>query len=187
MKKLFLLFVLCLAAVLPASAGMGISAGTGAHTHSDANTGGGTLTLSGTLSSTKACATGFTRVTPNFCQADAVGSASSVGACALNNAIAGASDVKAVLFRVESVLVTANSVALRTALLVTYAPTDTTCTTALINQDWTAREEVAAAATTLSRNVGFFISRTNTSGQTYHAATRCASCTVSLFIAGYLD
>ena len=50
-----------------AHAGMSIAAGQGEHTHSDASTGGGTLTLGGTLSSTKACAAGYTRVGPNFC------------------------------------------------------------------------------------------------------------------------
>lgn len=53
---------------LTGRAGMSIAAGGGGvHTHSDANTGGGTLALSGSLTSTKACSPGYTRVSPNHC------------------------------------------------------------------------------------------------------------------------
>lgn len=73
MIKLYL-FLLAALLAAPAYAGLAVSAGTGVHTHSDANTGGGTLTLSGTLSSTKACATGFTRSGPNYCKRTATAS-----------------------------------------------------------------------------------------------------------------
>ena len=185
--RLFVFLIGLLLAAAPAVAGMGMSAGTGAHTHSDANTGGGTLAVSGTVSSTKACATGFTRVTPNFCQANLVGSASSVAACAISNPITGGSDVKAVLFRAEVILVSANSVALRAVLFQSYGPADTSCATALFREDIAAYEEVAKVLTTISRQGIYFVSRTDSSGQTYHNATLCASCTVSLYNAGYFD
>jgi len=72
MKTLVLLFSLLVAAVhcTPVYSGMTIAPGTPSHTHSDASTGGGTLALSGTLSSTKACAAGYTRIGPNYCALD---------------------------------------------------------------------------------------------------------------------
>lgn len=42
------------------------------HTHSSASTGGGTLAPSGPVTSTKPCATGYTRINPNFCLKDIV-------------------------------------------------------------------------------------------------------------------
>ena len=68
MNRILLLLLLCVPALI-ASAGMAIAPGTAAHTHTDANSGGGTLTVSGTLSSTKACATGYVRTAPNYCKA----------------------------------------------------------------------------------------------------------------------
>jgi len=68
MKTLALLFSLLVAAVhcAPVYSGMSIAAGQGVHTHSDENS-GGTLGLTTTLSSSKACAANFTRLSPNYC------------------------------------------------------------------------------------------------------------------------
>lgn len=67
MIKVRALFILCALLAAPAFAGLAVTPGSPVHTHSDANTGGGTLTLSNTLSSTKACASGFGRAVLNYC------------------------------------------------------------------------------------------------------------------------
>lgn len=68
-------FFIALLFIAPfAVAGMSLSPGVGVHTHSDDNTGGATLgahSVTGALASTKACAAGYTRLTPNFCTRNA--------------------------------------------------------------------------------------------------------------------
>lgn len=69
MKKLCLFIASLFALVLAQSTlGSGLQGSVPQHNHSSASTGGGTLAVSGTLSSTKACAATFTRVTPNYCR-----------------------------------------------------------------------------------------------------------------------
>ncbi len=111
-------FLLALASCAPVYAGMSIaSGGQGTHTHSDANTGGGTLALSGSLTSTKACATGFTRTAPNYCKRSSfsygatISRTSGVGCTA--TASLGVSDVQMVDLFGQLVLTSAAAVNLK--------------------------------------------------------------------------
>ena len=146
---MFLLAILLSAAT--AFAGLAVSPGTPAHTHTDANTGGGTLAVSGTVSSTKACYTGYTRVSPNFCLKDEEGGAVfslSASGCTLSTA-PGPTDVKALLLTVSHQVISANAVGFRTSTARIYAPSDTTCALGgQVTFDTAMREFAAVAAGT---------------------------------------
>lgn len=149
---MFLLAILLSAAT--AFAGLAVSPGTPAHTHTDANTGGGTLAVSGTVSSTKACAAGYTRMTPNYC-ADTPPQPATVGqgrdTCTAVSMPAG--DAKGVTFYFSVAAKSANAVALRDANLTFYS--DSGCTTVITATGISAREETAVVAgTTMAIKVG---------------------------------
>lgn len=132
-------------------AGLSVSPGTPAHTHTDANTGGGTLAVSGTLSSTKACAGGYTRQSPNYCYVAAPANVALVrDAC---TAVAAASaDAKVTVLLATMVVNSANAIALRYSDVAVYS--DATCATLYTpgtagGQTTNAREFAAVAAGTL--------------------------------------
>lgn len=199
MNRLLLALLFLLVGLLPwpaANAGMAIAPGTATHTHSDANTGGGTLAVSGTLSSTKACASGFVRVMPNYCKALGEGTGvalSVVGTCVQSTALSGVTDAKAVvatqLFQVTS----QNVAGVRQIQVAVYGATDTTCISAKAHQyDALIREQVATAGGTLlltaagasailpSDATGRIVAKlvSNSSGGAF---------TANLYIAGYFD
>ena len=130
MKKLLLILLLC--AFAPVFAGMAIAPGTAAHTHSDANTGGGTLAVSGTVSSTKACVTGFIRENPNYCRRSvAVSDVAWADATACTARTTGKSlpaDATAVRLHITWSIKSNNAVALRANDIKFF--NDTTCTAA---------------------------------------------------------
>lgn len=149
--KLFawLVLVWALAAsCAPASAGLSLSPGTPAHTHSDANTGGGTLSVSGTLSSTKACASGYTRLGPNFCSRPEAGQSDVSIVRDTCTAIAMPdSGAKALLLRVNVGVKSSNGAALRFSIANFYDGVGCTAlVTRLIHQHY---EEVAKIAGTM--------------------------------------
>lgn len=156
-------------ALTPKEAKAIIGGAIGVHTHASNASGGGTLNLSGTLASTKACASGFTRVSPNFCLRDNTGSVAvfsqSATGCVLSTALS-ASDVKAVLLRITQDVVSTNLVSLKVASVRIYAVGDTTCAGAnYVELDANIHEAVAVAAgTPLLRRESHHIVRTSSTG-----------------------
>lgn len=182
---------------IAAQAGLGVTAGSPVHTHSDTNSGGGTLSLSGTLSSTKACASGYARTGPNFCKRVGtqlginVGSVSSNAACTLTTALSGVSDAKAVLLAPEFGLYSLNAVGVLGADVILYAASDTTCVTV---RNYTARSAREWVATALNTAVDFstasIVVETNTSGQFRYRSnvfSGGSSTVVTLWATGYFD
>jgi hypothetical protein len=150
MKKLLLIPLLFLPALI-ASAGMAIAPGTAAHTHTDANSGGGTLTVSGTLSSTKACATGFTRKGPNYCarnNANGIGQAwaDAVACTARTSTPALPADAKLAMISLHWRGLSNNAVGFRTNILNFWTTAACTASTAQVSSEASFREEVAVAA-----------------------------------------
>jgi hypothetical protein len=172
MKKILLLVWLLFVAPL-AHAGMSLSPGMVAHTHADANTGGGTLALSGTLSSTKACASGYTRVGPNYCAITdgttgqvLVSAASATIACTQSPALTGVTDAKAVQVTVNSTVFALNAAAQRGWNAQLYGPTGSTCSVATVNIGYLIREFVAVAGTTvLGQATASYLVKSSTTGQ----------------------
>jgi hypothetical protein len=144
MKKIYLILLLCIPAL--AFAGLSVTPGTPAHTHSDANTGGGTLTVSGTLSSTKACEVGYSRVVPNLCWRG--GTAMTAATRDTCDAVAmPSSDAKAIVYLFRTEPRTANAILRRYTQMVAYD--DATCVgTTMAFQDSSQYEEVAKVAGT---------------------------------------
>ena len=151
-RSLFVSIVLVLFFGLFASAGMNISPGTGVHTHSDANSGGGALTVSDTLSSTKACATNFVRVVPNYCKrlggGFPGGSWADATACTART-LGGAvpADAVAVSLQLEWEGLSNNAVGLRFNSVNFYS--ETACTNAAATSQYGIREQAAVVAGTL--------------------------------------
>ncbi len=161
MKTLALLFSLLLGSVhcAPVYSGMSIAAGQGAHTHSDASTGGGTLSLSGTLSSTKACASGYTRVGPNYCANDdhsSTGTAWADAAACTARTLTPAvpADAKLIILNLQWRALSNNAVASRSNFVQFW--TSATCTGASDRSffsDFNIREMAATAAGTTLADV----------------------------------
>jgi hypothetical protein len=122
-------------------AGMVMTPGTAAHTHSDANTGGGTLAVSGTLSSTKACASGYTRIGPNFCGSTSAYSTPVLTLDACTALTKPATDATALLISASVVLRTNNTVSQKFAQIDAF--NDAGCATVLDRVQWRAYENPA--------------------------------------------
>ena len=188
MKKLLLILLLCVPAF--AFAGMAIAPGTAAHTHSDANTGGGTLAVGGTLSSTKACASGFARISPNFCKAtDFVANISlSSGTCTATAAIAGLGDAKGVILKIISHVWTANVVGLLGVNVGVFLTTDTTCVTQVGRVSASVREFVATPPELALRVSDSLIAASAANGSLrVQAVTLCSGCSADVYVTGYFD
>lgn len=169
-------------------AGMSLSPGTTVHAHSDANTGGGTLALGGTLSSTKVCASGFTRIGPNYCRKITISTVAEVGAC--GPVTLPASGAKAVEFWVQNTVTSANAVGARSAWVSFWA--DSGCTTTLISSFKTQVYEHAAVAsgTILAEAVSVLVAPVaNGSLYVNGIESGCAGalCAPQYGIAGYFD
>lgn len=186
--------LLALASCAPVYAGMSIAPGTPAHTHSDASTGGGTLALSGTLSSSKACATGYTRISANYCARNSVGVADSfvsAGACAQTSALSGVTDAKGVQVLLFANNISAGAVGSRQMALSFYLPTDTTCAAGIFSATDSIYEFSAVAAGTLiSTTNRTFNLLSSATGRLYVKPSTFTSGTgasFDLFVLGYFD
>ena len=142
MKKLLLILLLCVPAF--AFAGMAIAPGTAAHTHSDANTGGGTLAVSGTLTSTKACASGYVRLGPNFCGNTAAYATPGLTLDACTALTTPASDATALLISASMLIQSNNTVSVKFAQIDAF--NDSGCVTLLDRAQWRAAENPPAFA-----------------------------------------
>lgn len=113
----------------------------------------GAVTFSSTVASSKSCAAGFTRVTPNFCKYNSQASSSGLTPDNTCHSIdfAGTWGVPSSVTVVESDfiinIVSNNAIAQRRLLVTLYA--DSGCATAKSTIDETAREQAAVAATAL--------------------------------------
>lgn len=106
------------------------------------------LAISGTLSSTKACASGYTRVGPNFCAKTGTPSLTSLTNNVCTAVSLPASDAKSLLLEVYVQAVSANAIATRFSQLNGYG--DSGCATLLLRQEVSARENPAEAAVTMA-------------------------------------
>lgn len=149
MRHIRSLFFLVAFSVVAGSvfAGLSVSPGTPVHTHTDANTGGGTLAVSGTVSSTKACAAGFSRKGPNYCINDDVGGegwVDAVGCTARTFIDAVPVDAKLVHLAVTFQVLSGNAVAYRSNTV--NFRRDSACSIQGNNIPFGAREFSAVAA-----------------------------------------
>ena len=176
-----------------AFAGMAMTPGMAEHVHSDANTGGGTLALSGTLSSTKACASGFTRISANYCQRTngaVINKTVSASGCGQTTALTGVTDAKAVVFNLKLWIVANNAISGRTINFNSYAAASTTCfATAQAEFFAYTQEYVATAAgTTIFQSTSRLIAETTSTGvANVNAVTLCTGCVVHMHAIGYYD
>ena len=163
LKRFCLFAVLALLAASPASAVLTPNY-VAPHNHSSAAQGGGALVPSsvvviGASSRTKACASGYTRITPNFCKLNSayvqtLVLITSVNVCTQSTALSGVTDAKGVLVSVNLTHVSGNAVSLRTASINLYRPGDSGCVTNVI----TSRIEFYEfTATSLNSTIGFSI------------------------------
>lgn len=156
MRKIIFLLLISFAVAAPCLAAVTITPGTGAHTHADANTGGNSLaavTFTGSPTSTKACASGYTRVSPNLCLRDPTDSTTTVmGAC--SGITLPDSAAKAVILWVMLSARTNNLVQNRNVTAQSY--TDAACTAGNETGYWNlqAREWVAVLAGSLAASYG---------------------------------
>lgn len=156
----------------------------------------GVVALTNSLTSSKACATNFTRIAANYCLKTSgadIATALDTAACTQTTAISGLSDGVAVDFAINHQIVSQNSVARRSSNVSRFDPTDTTCATARETVNHEVYEHVAVAAETiLSKVTHRAIAKTNTSGQAYFKYVGDVYGTtfksgVSLLVIGYYD
>lgn len=137
-------------------AGLSVSPGTPAHTHTDANTGGGDLAVSGTVSSTKACASEYTRMGPNFCAAFSLSSPAGNAwgdavACTARSPTASTipADAKAIVIQLNWQALSANAIAIRDNTVEFYSDAACTATSNVEYSRFSVREFAAVAAGTV--------------------------------------
>lgn len=165
------------------------------HTHANAAQGGNTLggpTLTGTLSSTKACATGYTRTLPNYCAANAAVTVSVTtdSVCNQTAAISGVTDARAVNVSIRGDLwgsALANTV--RSILFRSFGATNSTCAGNEPVEIQYSLLEVSATSGFIGNAVFNKIIRTSSSGRSYYIASKCAAanCALLFFVEGYFD
>ena len=151
------------------------------------------VTLSCELASTRACASGYTRVGPNLCMRDAGGLQvfNSSTSCAQTTALTGVITAKAVMVTVSLVATSKNAKALRQVTLQAFGQTDNTCLTALDSSVVAAYEFNATATGTIIINTtDSRVFRSDASGQFYAKTINNSSGTgfvARYTIVGYLD
>lgn len=217
MKKLIaLIFVVLVSISFYADARL--VSGTAAHQHQSASGGGSTLspavlnipagtnlnggpltattaTFSGAVSSTKACATGYTRLTPNYCLRtsgviDTTGGTQNT-ACQISNTLSGVSTAVAVDVNISMNAETSNVAgSLRSVTFNSFLSTDTSCAT--INNSFTVTkiEEVACLTCQMGEDLVHTILKSNTSGQyrfTYTGNFTNGNWNANHYIVGYYD
>lgn len=154
-----LLFLALALFPLLAGAGMSISPGVAPHTHSDLNTGGGTLSLSGSLTSTKACAAGYTRITPNFCTRDSNLGNSSLTVNTCTAVALPTANAKALLIWTSLVVSSSNAVGQRDTALSGYD--NATCVSPKLTEVAIQTYEFSAVlSTTIAVHHGYFVLQT---------------------------
>lgn len=144
MRKILLLIALLVPPL--ASAGMAISPGTGVHTHADASTGGqlGPLPMVDSITSTKACAAGYTRRGASYCEKNASLSLTALTAGTCTTLTLPDASAKMLELVIQVVPRANNAVALRSATVGGYG--DNGSCVALINQVTLETQEFAATA-----------------------------------------
>lgn len=152
----------------------------------------GTTTITNTLTSTKSCASGYTRIGPNYCKKDVpIGVVTISGTtCTQTTALSGVSDAKAIDLSFKIYVEAANAVSARTNAISAYLPTDTTCAASTTAARFaTVYEHVAVAAgTTISISYQTATVMSDTSGRTYvMSSSATASQPVYIYVEGYHD
>lgn len=170
-----------------------LGGGTNVHNHSSAATGGGSLNLTGSLGSSKACAVGFTRISPNYCSADTqIYTALTEGAvCTQAAAIPGASGVKAVFAGATVTSYGDSAVNVRGTLFQTFLPADSACASFVTVDQMYIQEFVGVATRLIFLPPSMNIIRSDTSGRFYYtfAITNNANTSSAGYLAirGYFD
>lgn len=184
MKKILLLLVLLSHAILAHASGIGMSgSGVGGMPSSPV--------FSGTVSSTKACAAGYTRYYgTNYCQKDVnlLVNTLSATTCVQTAALAGVTDARAVQMMAVLYMKTVGAVGNISTGMYWFMPTDTTCAGSNVGIfRHTNREYVATALGTIvgSMDAGPRIVKTNTTGQTYVKPINANS--IEVYVLGYYD
>lgn len=144
------------------------------HNHSSASAGGGTLNLSGTLGSTKACASGYQRITPNYCWHKTGGvlvfNSNGTASCSTTTALTGVTDAKGVQIRASHSIASLNAVGLRSQVFSYFdINNDNTCTanggTGTTDSGIAFEFNATAAGTTIGQVQTIAEVPSNTSGQ----------------------
>lgn len=166
----------------------------GANTWSAAQTFAGlsatTGAFSGTVSSTKACASGYTRVLPNYCAKDVLSVSGNVTTtCTKFGYPLGITDAKSLYIRVESYIRSTNSVGLRETTVNVYAPTDTTCTGTITDyiREFSYEYVAVAAGTTIARSNSTLIVRSASTGDFYLKIGGAGTGLALVYYLGYFD
>lgn len=151
------------------------------------------ITITQRLLSVRACATGYTRIAPNYCAANGTVTAATIttNACTQTAAIAGLSTATAVKFQVRQNLTARNLVAENVLTTSAYRPTDTTCATSGRGVFFRSFEYVATAdGTPIAGGSTPITMETNSSGQTYFQVASGSTGTgwsVVLRVEGYYE
>ncbi len=154
----------------------------------------GATSFPGTVSSAKACASGYSRLTPNFCKHNSSGSVVLTNpgtTCTLSTALTGVSDAKAVDVLVTPALLAQNAVAAVAGSAQLFDQSSGTCAgNAYDTLSWTAYEFVATAgAVPIFQTTSSAVHvPTNTTGQ-FRAKQAQASTilTTTYRVMGYYD
>ncbi len=140
--------------------------------------------------STAPCASGYTRVTPDFCKATG---AATFGDFAINNcdqsaALAGVTDAVAIMIDARAAIYSQDAVGPDSAYVNFYGPADTGCANALDEASGGQYEFVAVTANTLlSTNNQDLILATNADGQYYFVSGGTTNSIVNDAVLGYFD
>lgn len=172
--------------------------------HSDAGTGQSFYVeinrATGALSSTKPCATGYTRVTPNYCATTGapqvvVNAMGPSAACTQSLALTNVTDAKGIYARSLAAIVSTNALGLKIGAISLFGPSDTGCTGGVgagVDSAITrVREEVAVVAGTslVEAHGKEHILATSTTGRFYYnePGVMTTGSTVSVIVLGYFD
>lgn len=132
----------------------------------------GSITLAGNLISTKACATGYKRIGPNFCLSTGVPVVvwtRGANSCTKSNALTGVTNAKAVMFEATLEMLSKNVVAQSVSYMQVYAETDATCAGPILRAPYASMMEFVAmtAGTVIGYNTQDIIAATNATGNLY--------------------
>ena len=153
----------------------------------------GDFSLTGTLSSTKACASGYVRLTANYCKRITIPDTETLltqaSGCTLLPAISGASGVTAVDYKIRWTPVAGVGTDERVALATIYSSSTGVCTTAREVVRFGINEFAdLAAGLAIGRSDSRIIAKTNSTGQVDVQITGDISGHFADFIAvGYFD
>lgn len=199
MKRLTVLLLAVLAvtlagspAVTPQALAALTSSNIPAHTHASTQQGGtfGSLSMSGTLSSTKACASGYTRLFVNYClKNEEQAFVLTHGAVCTQLGTLSLSDAKAVLIQVYQQIDGTSLVTSYTSRLQVYG-TQSSCTTAIGEVQLRVREDVATSLLLHASKAGVLIVPSSTSGQFFYKSTKgnaAAGTNNLIYVIGYFD